>query len=100
MPAWLPPGCGCTDHIKIVKNMNEVECNLIFHPIKDEMGRRSKGPKRRRGAEVEEGGTEVPDVLGPPPHTVFPPCGLCFHPFTFGRTQGKKCSLRLCNSPA
>ena len=56
MPAWLPLGCGCTDHVKVVKNMNEVECNLIFHPIKDEIGR-SKEPRRRRGAEVEEGGT-------------------------------------------
>ena len=83
MPAWLPPGCGCTDHMKVVKKMNEVECNLIFHPIKEEIGRRGKEPRRRRCAEVGDGGPEVPDVLGPPAShcvaslwIVFPPLHL------------------------
>ena len=100
MPAWLPLGCGCTDHVKVVKKMNEVECNLIFHMTKDEIGRRGKEPRRRTCVEVGEGGTEVLDGLRPPARTVFPPCGLRFHPFTFGRMRGEKCSLRLCISPA
>lgn len=50
--------------------MNEVECNLIFHMTKDEIG----GGVRSQGdtcAEVGEGGTEVLDGLHPPARTVF-----------------------------